>query len=80
VRPFFKKKNTMTTLNVEEQKLLSLTEEALRETTKREPTRQEIMKVHAGFKRMAFLLLDYIDHYDQNQLQEEENSSSSSLT
>jgi hypothetical protein len=33
----------------------------------REPTRQEVWKVHAGFKRMAFMLLDHMDHLKKHE-------------
>ena len=46
----------------EEEALVELTQNALAEVLGREPTKQEVWKVHAGFKRMAFMLLDHMDH------------------
>jgi hypothetical protein len=46
----------------EEEALVELTRNALAEVLGREPSRQEVWKVHAGFKRMAFMLLDHMDH------------------
>ena len=46
----------------EEEALVELTRNALADVLGREPSRQEVWKVHAGFKRMAFMLLDHMDH------------------
>jgi len=46
----------------EEEALVEITRNALAEVLGREPSRQEVWKVHAGFKRMAFMLLDHMDH------------------
>ncbi|HCB56319.1 TPA: hypothetical protein DEP26_05145 [Candidatus Uhrbacteria bacterium] len=46
----------------DEEALIELTHNALAEVLGREPTKQEVWKVHAGFKRMAFMLLDHMDH------------------
>jgi len=46
----------------EEKMLMKLTEEALVDVLGRQPTRHEILRTHAGFKRMAFILLDHLDH------------------
>lgn len=46
----------------DEEALIELTQNALAEVLGREPTKQEVWKVHAGFKRMAFMLLDHMDH------------------
>lgn len=46
----------------DEEALVELTRNALAEVLGREPSRQEVWKVHAGFKRMAFMLLDHMDH------------------
>lgn len=41
---------------------MELTKTALADVLGREPTKQEVWRVHAGFKRMAFMLLDHLDH------------------
>ncbi len=46
----------------DEEALVELTRNALSDVLGREPTKQEVWKVHAGFKRMAFMLLDHMDH------------------
>ncbi len=46
----------------DEEALVELTRTALADVLGREPSRQEVWKVHAGFKRMAFMLLDHMDH------------------
>ena len=56
--------------NKDEEALVELTRNALADVLGREPSRQEVWKVHAGFKRMAFMLLD---HMDQIKKHENEN-------
>ena len=46
----------------DEEALVELTKNALAEVLGREPTKQEVWRVHAGFKRMAFMLLEHLDH------------------
>ena len=46
----------------DEEALIGLTQKALADVLGREPTKQEVWKVHAGFKRMAFMLLDHMAH------------------
>jgi hypothetical protein len=46
----------------DEEALMELTKTALVDVLGREPTKQEVWRVHAGFKRMAFMLLDHLDH------------------
>lgn len=46
----------------DEEALMGLTKNALADVLGREPTKQEVWRVHAGFKRMAFMLLDHLDH------------------
>ena len=41
---------------------MGLTKDALADVLGREPTKQEVWRVHAGFKRMAFMLLEHLDH------------------
>lgn len=51
----------------DEEALMELTKTALADVLGREPTKQEVWRVHAGFKRMAFMLLehrDYIKKYE----------------
>ena len=43
-----------------EDDLLELTRQALADVIGREPTRQEILRTHTGFKRMAFLMMDHL--------------------
>jgi hypothetical protein len=55
----------------DEEALVELTKNALADVLGREPTKQEVWRVHAGFKRMAFMLLDHLDHikkYDNENL------------
>ena len=51
----------------EEEALVELTRNALADVLGREPSRQEVWKVHAGFKRMAFMLLDHLDHIKKHE-------------
>lgn len=46
----------------DEEALMGLTKNALADVLGREPTKQEVWRVHAGFKRMAFMLLEHLDH------------------
>ncbi|MDO8495109.1 MAG: hypothetical protein Q7S32_01090 [bacterium] len=57
------KKITKSNIPLDEEKMLmKLTEEALIDVLGRQPTRHEILRTHVGFKRMAFILLDHLDH------------------
>ena len=51
----------------DEEALVELTRNALYDVLGREPTKQEVCKVHAGFKRMAFMLLDHMDHLKKHE-------------
>jgi len=51
----------------DDEALVELTRTALVDVLGREPTRQEVWKVHAGFKRMAFMLLDHMDHIKKHE-------------
>lgn len=51
----------------DEEALVELTRNALSDVLGREPTKQEVWKVHAGFKRMAFMLLDHMDHLKKHE-------------
>ncbi len=55
--------------NKDEEALVELTRNALADVLGREPSRQEVWKVHAGFKRMAFMLLDHMDHLKKHENQ-----------
>ena len=58
----------------DEEALIELTKGALADVLGREPTKQEVWKVHAGFKRMAFMLLEHLDHikkYENQNLDQE---------
>lgn len=46
----------------DEEALIELTKNALSDVLGREPSKQEVWRVHAGFKRMAFMLLEHLDH------------------
>jgi len=43
-----------------EDDLMELTKNALMDVLGREPTKQEILRAHAGFKRMAFIMYEDI--------------------
>lgn len=47
--------------------LMALTKEALTEALDREPTHQEILKAHAGFKRMAFVMMEHLERQDKEE-------------
>jgi len=51
----------------DEEALVELTRNALADVLGREPSRQEVWKVHAGFKRMAFMLLDHMDRIKKHE-------------
>lgn len=44
----------------DEEVLMEQTKNALAEVLGREPTRQEILRAHAGFKRMAFIMYEHL--------------------
>jgi len=46
----------------DEESLVELTRSALVDVLGREPSKQEVWRVHAGFKRMAFMLFEHLDH------------------
>lgn len=46
----------------DEEALVELTRTALVDVLGREPSKQEVWRVHAGFKRMAFMLFEHLDH------------------
>ena len=59
----------------DEEALIELTKNALSEVLGREPSKQEVWRVHAGFKRMAFMLLEHLDHikkYENKNIDDED--------
>ncbi len=59
----------------DEEALIELTKNALSDVLGREPSKQEVWRVHAGFKRMAFMLLEHLDHikkYENQNLDDED--------
>lgn len=50
-----------------ENDLIQETKDALKDVLGREPTEKEILRVHASFKRMAFLIYEYLK-IDEKQL------------
>lgn len=50
-----------------EDDLMELTRQALTDVLGREPTKQEILRAHAGFKRMAFTMKEYLDHQNKEE-------------
>lgn len=48
-----------------EEYLMDLTRDALADVLGRDPTRQEILRAHAGFKRMAFHLYEHLRHKEK---------------
>jgi hypothetical protein len=59
-----------------EEDLMELTKEALADVLGREPTKQEILRAHAGFKRMAFMMYEHLQHQERQNTtpQDEQNS------
>lgn len=53
-----------------EDDLMELTREALADVLGRQPTEQEILKAHAGFKRMAFIMYEHIDKTEREDKKE----------
>lgn len=49
----------------DEETLMQLTKDALGDVLGREPTRQEILRAHAGFKRMAFVMYEHIKNKEK---------------
>ena len=59
----------------DEEALIELTKNALSDVLGREPSKQEVWRVHAGFKRMAFMLLEHLDHikkYENQNIDDED--------
>lgn len=48
-------------LRDDEDSLMNLTKDALSDILGREPTRQEVLRAHAGFKRMAFIMFEHLN-------------------
>lgn len=49
----------------DDESLMGLTKDALADVLGREPTRQEILRAHAGFKRMAFVMYEHLQHKEK---------------
>ncbi len=49
----------------DEESLMTLTKDALTDILGREPTRQEILRAHAGFRRMAYIMFEHIKHKEK---------------
>lgn len=47
-------------LPIDDAVLIAQTREALKEVLGREPTEQELLRAHAGFKRMAMVMYEHI--------------------
>ncbi len=50
----------------DEETLMQLTKNALADVLGREPTKQEILRAHAGFKRMAFVMYEHLQKEPKN--------------
>lgn len=50
----------------DEESLIQLTKDALADVLGREPTKQEILRAHAGFKRMAFIMYEHLQKAHKN--------------
>ena len=55
----------------DEEALMRLTKDALADVLGREPTRQEILRAHAGFKRMAFIMYEHLKHGEKGKAADE---------
>ena len=44
-----------------EEALMKLTKKALLDVLGRQPTKQEVLRCHVGFKRMAFVMMEHLD-------------------
>lgn len=51
----------------DEESLLAVARDAFIEMAGREPTRQELWRIHSGFKRMAFTVLEHLDHIQKHE-------------
>lgn len=51
----------------DEESFIELTRDALRDVLGREPTRQEILRAHAGFKRMAFHMYEHVKRKEKEE-------------
>lgn len=56
--------------------LMALAREALTEALDREPTYQETLKAHAGFKRMAFVMMEHLERQDKEEKSNTKNKAS----
>lgn len=51
----------------DEESLMQLTKDALADVLGREPTKQEILRAHAGFKRMAVVMYEHLKHEKEDE-------------
>jgi len=63
----------MSKVSRDEQRLLEVARKSLAEFLGREPTRQELWRVHLCFKRMAFTLIEYVDHQNYEERKNKQN-------
>ena len=63
----------MSKVSRDEQRLLDVARKSLAEFLGREPTRQELWRVHLCFKRMAFTLIEYVDHQNYEERKNKHN-------
>ena len=52
----------------DEESLMQLTKNALADVLGREPTKQEVLRAHAGFKRMAFVMHDHLKREEKENI------------
>jgi len=57
----------------DEETLMNLTRDALADILGREPTRQEVLRAHAGFKRMAFHMYEHLRHEEKSNITPQES-------
>ncbi len=48
-----------------EEDLMELSKNALADVLGREPSKQEVLRAHAGFKRMAFVMYEHLKHEEK---------------
>lgn len=60
----------------DDESLMNLTKDALADVLGREPTRQEILRTHADFRRMAFMMYEHSRHQEKHNTTPQEESNS----
>lgn len=63
-----------TSIPQNDDELMALTKKALDDILDREPTQQEVLRAHAGFKRMAFVMMEHLEHQDKKEKQQRKKS------